>query len=403
MFGFDLLVDELRDGRERPQIPTRNVWLCGFAMFVMRIQSLNAFEQELRRAGWMESFVGTVKPSADTIGRVHSVIDVDRVRLLLVKLNRVSWRSKSIHFEHQDSYRVVAVDGHELSASRSRCCSSCLKRKVKDGKKRVTEYYHKVVVAQWTGVTPPSILDLEMVRAGEGEVIAAKRLIERVTANYSRLIDVFTADALYLEAPFIRAVLAAKKHVVIVMKQENRELFQDAERLRTLIDPQVIVDGERTTRLWDISDLSSFSTLGRKVRVVWAEEETTVKKIVGGKPQTVVDQSRWIWVTDLTTASVPATTIQRWGHGRWELENRGFNELSNLWHMNHCFVHHPNAITALLLTLAIAFLATYLFYERNLKPEARRYMTRLAMVRRFVEDLVSLNGESLWSAQTRPG
>ena len=72
--------------------------------------------------------------------------------------------------------------------------------------------------------------------------------------------------------------------VVIVMKQENRELFQDAERLRALIQPQLIVDGEKETRLWDIPDLNSFSTLGRKVRVVWAEKEATRTKIIGGIP-----------------------------------------------------------------------------------------------------------------------
>jgi hypothetical protein len=214
---------------------------------------------------------------------------------------------------------------------------------------------------------------------------------------------VITADALYLEAPFIRLVLEADKHFVIVMKQDQRDLYRDADRLRGIIKPRVIEEGNRRTHLWDICDLTSFGTLGVPVRVVWAEEETVAPRIVGGKRQEVVEKKTWVWVTDLPSSTVPATKIQLWGHDRWNVENRGFNELVNLWHMDHCFVHKPNAIEALLLTLAVAFLTTYLFYERNLKPAARRYLTRLALATRFAEDLCLLNGAWVWPRLQRPG
>jgi hypothetical protein len=41
----------------------------------------------------------------------------------------------------------------------------------------------------------------------------------------------------------------------------------------------------------------------------------------------------------------------------------------------------------ILLTLAVAFLTTYLFFERNLKPQIRRHLTRLALAGRMAEDL----------------
>lgn len=160
----------------------------------------------------------------------------------------------------------------------------------------------------------------------------------------------------------------------------------------------MIQEGNRTTRIWDLPDLTSFSSLSRPVRVVWAEEQTFKRKILGGKRQRVVEEKTWIWVTDLSAAVVPARKIQRWGHDRWDLENRGFNELVSLWHMDHCFVHHVTAIEALLLTLALAFLTTYLFYERNLKPAARLHLTRLALGARLMEDLAWLGGVSVWSS-----
>lgn len=372
------------------------MWLSVFAMFALRLRSFNALEQELRRPNRWDRWVGGRKPSADTVGRVLAQCSIEALRHLLVAVTRRAWRTKAIHGRPAAAYRVVAVDGHELWASRARCCAHCLVRPVQVGGEPAMEYYHRVVVAQWVGVTPPAILDLELVQPREGEVVAARRLVARVVRHYGRLLDVLTADALYLEAPFIRQVLEAGKHVVVVMKQEARDLYRDADRLRVLLEPQVIHEAPRTTRLWDLPELTSFPTLGRAVRVVWADEHTVRQKIVGGKRHEVVEQRTWVWVTDLPPSVVPATTIQRWGHDRWDLESRGFNELVSLWHMDHCVVHQPTAIEALLLTLAAAFLTTYLFYERNLKPAARRHLTRLALATQLREEFTGPATTTVW-------
>lgn len=206
-FGFRQLVAGLRDGRRRPQIMTATVWLAVFAMFAVRLRSFNALEQELRRPQRWESWVGDGrKPSSDTIGRVLASLDGAELRQALVAVNRQAWRSKAIHGRRGATYRVVAVDGHELWASRARCCAECLTRERIIGGEVVQEYYHRVVVAQWVGVTPPAILDVERIRPHEGEVVAARRLVERVVRAYGRLVDVIVADALYLEAPFVRLV-----------------------------------------------------------------------------------------------------------------------------------------------------------------------------------------------------
>jgi hypothetical protein len=372
-------------------------------MFVLRVRSFHWLEQDLRRPKRWESWVGPGRPpSAETLGRVLGLIRREDLRALLATLNRRAWRAKAIHRRPGELYRVVAVDGHELWASRARCCPECLTRAVTVGGAAVQEYYHRVVVAQWVGVTPPAIADFELVGPAEGEVVAARRLVKRVVSTYGRLIDVITADALYLEAPFIQVVLAAGKHVVVVMKQEARDLYQDAARLRALGAPVVIEDGPRTTQLWDLPELTSFSTLNRPMRVVWAEEQTRRRQRVGGRWQERVEHSTWVWVTDLPPATVAAARIRRWGHDRWDLENRGFNELVTLWHMDHCFVHEVNAVEALLLTLAVAFLTTYLFYARSLKPAARRQLTRLALAGRLLEDLAVLAGASVWPTPRAP-
>jgi hypothetical protein len=395
-------VGRLQDARPRPQIGPATVWLCVFAMFALRLRSFNALEQALRRPRqWARWVGGGGTPSADTLGRALAGVALPGARALLATLNRRAWRAKAIRGRPGEAYRVVAIDGHELWASRARCCAQCLTREIPVGETRVREYYHRVVVAQWVGVTPPAILDMERQQPGEGEVVAARRLVGRLVQSYGRLIDVITADALYLEAPFIATVLAAGKHIVIVLKQEARELFQDADRLRALQAPQRLTDGPRTTQLWDLPALTSFPTLGQPVRVVWAEEHTVRPRRVAGVTRPLVEEKRWIWVTDLPPAAVAAAKIQRWGHDRWDLETRGFDELVTLWHMDHCFIHHPPALEALLLALAVAFLLTDLFYERNLKPSARRHLTRLALAGRLREDFALLAGTAIWPAVQR--
>jgi hypothetical protein len=120
-----------------------------------------------------------------------------------------------------------------------------------------------------------------------------------------------------------------------------------------------------------------------------------------GCPTTETEEhKRWIWVTDLSPAAVGAEKIQRWGDDRRDLETQGINELVTLRHMDHCFVHDPTALEALLLTLAVAFLLTDVVYTRNLKPAARRHLTRLAFAGRSREDL-ALATSSLWPAVLR--
>lgn len=387
IFGFDQKVSLLRDTRVVPQIPAPTVWKSVFLMFVLRLGSLNRLEQELRRPGGWRKLLGGRPPSADCVGYSLCRFSLEEVRDLLAHHHHQAWRNKAIQGRMGQRLRGVAIDGHELWASEARCCDRCLTRTIQEKDRTFTQYYHRVVVAQWIGVTPPGILDVELVRPGEGEVVAARRLLRRILKDYERLIDVISADAIYLEAPFLKDVMKAGKHFVVVLNQENRELYQDVRQLMALKAPQVFLEGEKTSRIWDLEGLTTFSTLGVPVRVVWAEERKVLRRFVGGRKQEIAEESTWAWVTDLPSSEVSAVEIQRWGHDRWDLENRGFNELVNLWDMDHCFVHDPKAIEVLLLTLALAFLTTYLFYERNLKEPPRRFLSRLALAERFREDL----------------
>lgn len=138
--------------------------------------------------------------------------------------------------------------------------------------------------------------------------------------------------------------------------------------------------------------------------MVWAEEHTIIARIRGRQRQPVEEDRRWIWVTDLPAGVVSATTIQRWGHARWDLETRGFGGLTTRWHLDPGVLHDVVATEAVLLTLALAFLLTYLlyaWYARQLKPAARRHLGRAALAVRWREELSQLAGSGLWPAIPR--
>lgn len=78
----------LRDGRQQPRIPTAAVWLCAFTMFVLRLPSFNALEQERRRPRRWDRWVGARQPSADTVGRVLAGLSLKELRQRVVAVNR---------------------------------------------------------------------------------------------------------------------------------------------------------------------------------------------------------------------------------------------------------------------------------------------------------------------------
>ena len=88
--------------------------------------------------------------------------------------------------------------------------------------------------------------------------------------------------------------------------------------------------------------------------------------------------------------------MRRWAHSRWDEETRGFGELTQHWHLDHSYHHHPTARLACLLILFLAFVLTTIFFARNLKPAARQGKSRLHLAHLLNDDLVRGGFESFW-------
>ena len=235
-------------------------------------------------------------------------------------------------------------------------------------------------------VLPPrSWLDAEPQLPGEDELAAAKRLLERVLAAYPRAFDVVLADALYAAATFVNFLLAHGKDAVIVLKDERRHLFQDVQGLWRTQPPQAGEYRSRDCQWWDHEGLLSWPQVAQPLRVVRSVETWRRRSQLDGELHE--HQSDWVWLTTLGSRQVSTAQLVRLGHQRWDIENRGFNELVNGWHADHIYKHEPHAIETFLLTTFLAFNLYHAFVARNLKPSLRRGKPRVFWARVMAAEL----------------
>lgn len=74
-------LNAVRDPRRRPRIATRVILRAAVGTFLSRLGSLNALEQTRPSRFW-RGWLGEDLPSADSIGRVRALMDVDDLRNL---------------------------------------------------------------------------------------------------------------------------------------------------------------------------------------------------------------------------------------------------------------------------------------------------------------------------------
>ncbi len=352
--------------------------------------SINAWAQ-VGRARFWQSWLQEPTFSADTLGRVHALLDANGLRQGIHHVYERLKRNKAL----PDIYGlgVVVLDGHESHASYLRHCSGCLQRIIHCGGRDRLQYYHRqVTLLLLPGALPGReavrlLLDHEPQRPGEDEVETALRLLARVIPAYPLAFDLVLADALYAKAPFFNFLLARGKHALVVLKEERRNLYQDVAGLFDHVAPQQGRYRSRQCLWWDFPDLLSWPQVQAPVRVIRSLETYTVRRQLD--KQDDPQSSDWIWATTLSPAQVPVDRVVHLGHQRWDIENYAFNELVNEWHSDHIFKHDPGAIECFLLVAFLAYNIFHAFLARNVKPAARQDKTQIFWARLIAAELYS--------------
>jgi hypothetical protein len=348
VFDFRTTAATLTDSRCEPDIPPSAVFLATFHGFVFRLRSFQQLEAELSQPA-LQRWVGADRAFGDDVLRYGlSGFDVGGLQRMLVRVNRTLKRNKALDAGRVQGRIVAALDGVEVLSSYSRCCDSCLERRVfvrKAGvKTEQVQYYHRAVGCQIVSSPAKPFLAIEWLQPGEGEDTAALRLLEKLPDLYgSRFFDILLLDALYAQAPVLQLAQRIGWDLVVSLKQNQRELYQSAIRLFDRRSADCCGTERRDGKLyqfqlWD-SEFPFSVDHPQLVRVVRSEEKLTQNHYRRRQLQPETTEHEWLWITTLDAQAFPPALIRRLGHDRWKQENNGWNDLTQNWAFKHGFLH----------------------------------------------------------------
>lgn len=354
----------IRCRRPYPVIPTRAVVMSLFMGVVLRVGSYLNLAAQTQRRRWQHLIHWSQPISHDSFEYVAEHLNLEDLRQSLASVGKELKANKALESCKINGLLFVSLDANEHFHSRSRCCPGCCQRAIEvlddqGRKQKVLESYHRYVFAQINGPKLNVLLDLEPIRPGEAEAEAALRLLGRIRRVYGvRFFDAVTLDAWYVQGPFLNAVKKLGWRWQVVLKQERMEVFQEARQLSQGRKPEHEFHDparDRKVQLWAVKDLRFTEGYRRPVWVVHAHESWTEKKLVGGEKISQPKESDWWWVLDEDLQGYPLELAYHAGHRRWGIENKAFNELTQFYHLEHCYHHEPRAMLAQMLILMLGF------------------------------------------------
>lgn len=402
VFGFGRMVRAVRSHRPYPTIPTRCLFLSLVLGVVIRAGSYLDLSKQTKRRRWQRLIHWPKRISDDAFDYLSERFYLEDLRQSLAEVNKTLKANKALEGCKINGLLFLSLDANEHFASRSRCCPCCCQREIQetgaDGQKQtVVEYYHRYVFAHLNGPRLNVLLDLEPIRPGEGEAEAALRLLGRIRRVYGvRFFDAITVDGWYVQGPFLKAVEKLGWQWVVVLKQERMEVFQEARALNAGQEPTLQFEDktpERQVKLWEVKDLDFSESYGRKVQVVHSEESWMGKKVVGGKRISQPQTSHWWWMASQGLLGYPCRIVYEGGHRRWGIENKAFNELTQFYHLEHCYHHEPVAMVAQMLILMLGFV----LFNAYALLHSQQFRLGLVTLKELAHDLdLALEQESCW-------
>jgi hypothetical protein len=417
VFGLPDLFASFVDTRRAPKIPTFDVANSLFHTAVLRIPSINALEGDLRESDFQKLIGRQPTPdvkafSADVVANVLDKLQLQGIRKAIHEVIHKAERNKAFRDGCYSALRCVAIDGWEPFSSYDRHCPNCLVRRVKVKRRtgeleEVEQYYHHYVVALLLGPVLDVVLGIELVlneealrdsdpehEGHEGELTAARRLIDSLHDTYGGFIDAFVLDALYANGPVMTQLTGYGYGGFIVLKKQKNEPFKEALTLWQMHGPcekYEDPDGKEQVEFWDVDEIETLNSYKGKVRAVRA---------LVSKPEQ--DPTTWCFaIIGQRARQLGRRTALQIMRSRWHIENTAFNQWIRYWNLGHVFRHTQNALSAVLLLWTLAFNLLQMFVYRRL-GRRRRPKDSTDTIRHLVEvmlrDMATLPKPIPWAA-----
>ena len=373
----------LKDKRRNPLYTTAKTVLPVLLGFIMRIQSFNELKYKMKSNDFRNIISRKMKlPQIDTIRATLKVIDNQGLYKMHSKIIKKAKRNKVLDEGTIDGYTVAAIDGTKLFGSYKKSCRECCTTTARN---RKIQYFHSAAFMSLIGKEPRLIIDFELYKGtedssekDEGELTVAKRLLSRVAQVHRYTIDVVVYDALACNSSWINHCIDHKVIPIVHVKDNN---ISSIKEVKTKINKSNVreawQDEKRECEVKAYEETFKMDEVIDPLRFVKFSKKTKQDKY-----------SQALLVT--TDFNIPFQTLYKMIHMRWDIENSLFNKLKTYSTLEHCFVHHSNAIEAILYLMSIATNLMQLFIFRRLNGSEIKLLTQKEIVRLLEKELYLL-------------
>ena len=381
VFGFSALVNALPEGRQFPQHPWKKVFDAVFLGAAMQIPSLLQMEAECHD-GSLAQRIGPI--SDDTIGYALQRQSPEPVFALSCEIAHRLKRNGVLHSDWSRGLVVAAVDGIEICSSFARCCDACMEREVQhkvNGEIRTDiQYYHRIVVVALVSTAFPVPLGIRFQKNGESEVACALALLQDLVRQLGRrFLDVLLGDALYLQAPFVKAVEGLGLVWAFTLKENQPELLREAERCTQGSPAGVHTEPDCEIQYWHLPEVD-WPVADRLVRVVKTVRIENRRRVTVSQKDTqriksktaVTQPSTNFYATNFELGSVSPLFIHQFSRSRWRIDTEVFQTITTDCHLKHPAVHQTTALVVLTMIRFLAYTLSLVFYHRQVCSHARR-------------------------------
>jgi hypothetical protein len=352
VFDFSSHVGALPDGRLYPDHSGKKIFDAVFLGTASQFRSVHRMETECRRGGVLAKRIGPL--SEDAIGYTLERFDSQAVFRLGCQVARQLKRNGVFRSEWSRGLVVAAVDGIEICSSFVRFCDHCMERKVThlvEGEAREEmQYYHRICAVTVVSSGFPIPLGIRFQQNGEDEVACSLALLRELRAELgSRFLDLLVADALYLQAPFVKEIEGLGWDWVVTLKKNQPELLAESERLISTVAVEKM-DEHPELQLWHAPEVY-WPVAERTVRVVKSVRQQAVKHLrvqrdeQGEKraaKETVLERNTNFYASNLQLGSVPPVFIHQLGRSRWIIDTTVFQTLTLAFFFRQVRSHFQN-------------------------------------------------------------
>ena len=357
MYHIDRQIEQIADNRLNPTYKTSQIISLVLVGFLLRIRSFNQLNFLIKAGEFNNIYAYEDQiPKIDVIRSSLKSINLNTLRRINQRVIRKSVRNKVYNEGTIDGYTVAAIDGTNLFNRKKPSCDDC----IYTNRRGKVYYAHACTVMSLIGDGANLVIDYEMIKhreqandTGEGELIAAKRLLNKAVSTHKGLVDVVTYDALACNSVFLNECLNLNIDAVIRVKDNNNLAIRKVKKE---------TNTKQHTKHWHDGqyEICAFESMFHMDGV-----QSPLRYVKFAKRKSNGERSQVLIVT--TALDMNVKTLYRIMKARWNIENQVFNNLKNHANMDHCFVHGGNAVEAILYLMFIASNLFQLFKTRRLK------------------------------------